>query len=209
MPDLSFAVEGAAVTPFALVPMLGFTLRVTNRPGDEVVHTAVVRCQIQLDVTKRQYSAEEAVKLQDLFGERDRWGTTLKSLLWTHVGVIVPSFAGETTVQMPVPCTFDFNIAATKYFYALTNGEAPLTFLFSGSVFYQDATDALQVAPIPLDREAAFRLPATVWKSLMDHYYPNLAWLALRRDIFERLYRFKIARGIPTWEQAMEEATRV
>jgi hypothetical protein len=43
----------------------------------------------------------------------------------------------------------------------------------------------------------------------MDQYYPNLAWLALRRDIFERLYRFKIARGIPTWEQVMEEATRV
>lgn len=209
MPDLSFAVESATVTPFALVPMLGFALRVTNGPDDEVVHTVVVRCQIQLDVLRRQYDSEEAAKLRDLFGERDRWGTTLKSLLWTHVGVIVPSFTRETTVEMPVPCTFDFNVAATKYFYALADGEVPLTFLFSGSVFYQDASGALQVAPIPWDREATFRLPVKVWKDLMDQYYPNLAWLALRRDIFERLYRFKIARGIPTWEQVMEEVTRV
>ena len=209
MPDLSFAVESASVTPFALVPMLGFALRVTNRPADEVVHTVVLRCQIQLDVVRRQYDSEEAAKLRDLFGERDRWGSTLKSLLWTHVGVIVPSFTRETTVEMPVPCTFDFNVAATKYFYALAEGEVPLTFLFSGSVFYQDAAGALQVAPIPWDREAKFRLPVKVWKNLMDQYYPNLAWLALRRDIFERLYRFKIARGIPTWEQVMEEATRV
>jgi hypothetical protein len=197
------------VTPFALVPMLGFALRVTNRPTEEVVHTVVLRCQIQLDVLRRQYDSEEAAKLRDLFGERDRWGTTLKSLLWTHVGVIVPSFTRETTVEMPVPCTFDFNVAATKYFYALADGEVPLTFLFSGSVFYQDASGALQVAPIPWDREAKFRLPVKVWKDLMDQYYPNLAWLALRRDIFERLYRFKIARGIPTWEQVMEEVTRV
>ena len=209
MPELSFSVERAAVTPFAVGPMLSFTLRVANRPTDEVIHTAVVRCQIQLDVVHRQYNSEEAAKLRDLFGERDRWASTLKSLLWTHVGVIIPSFTREITVEMPVPCTFDFNVAATKYFYALADGEVPLTFLFSGSVFYQDADGALQVAPIPWDREAKFRLPVKVWKDLMDHYYPNLAWLALRRDIFERLYRFKIARGIPTWEQTMEEATRV
>src|SRR5579862_6695885 len=115
--------------------MLGFTLRVTNRPCDEIIHTAVVRCQIQLDVTKRQYDSEEAVKLRDLFGERDRWGSTLKTLLWTHVGFIV---------------------AATKYFYALAEGEVPLTFLFSGTVFYGQP---LQVAPIPWDQEAKFRLP--------------------------------------------------
>lgn len=209
MPDLSFSVEAAAVTPFAVVPMLGFTLRVWNHPTDEVIHTAVIRCQIQLDVTRRQYDADAASKLGDLFGERDRWSTTLKSLLWTHVGVIVPPFAGETAIEMPVPCTFDFNVAATKYFYALSDGEVPLTFLFSGSVFYQDPSGALKVAPIPWDREATFRLPVKVWRDIMDQYYPNLAWLALRRDIFERLYRFKIARGIPTWEQALEEATRV
>jgi hypothetical protein len=38
----------------------------------------------------------------------------------------------------------------------------------------------------------------------MDAYYPNLACLHLRRDVFDRLYRYKIERGIPTWEAALE-----
>ena len=206
MPELSFSVDSATVTPFAMVPMLGFQLRITNQPADELIHTVVVRCQIQIDVTKRQYGADEAEKLGDLFGARERWGSTLKSLLWTHVGVIVPSFTGATTVELSVPCTFDFNVATTKYFYALEEGDVPLTFLFSGTVFYDQP---LQVAPIPWDREARFRLPVKVWLDLMDQYYPNRAWLALRRDIFDRLYRFKVSRGIPTWEQVMEEVTRL
>jgi Family of unknown function (DUF6084) len=39
---------------------------------------------------------------------------------------------------------------------------------------------------------------------MMDIYYPNSAWLRLRRDAFERLYQYKRRRGIPTWEQALE-----
>jgi hypothetical protein len=39
---------------------------------------------------------------------------------------------------------------------------------------------------------------------MMDIYYPNSAWLCLRRDVFERLYQYKVARGIPTWEQMLE-----
>jgi hypothetical protein len=209
VPNLSFSVEGVAVTPFAASPLLDFTLRIENAPADETIYTAVVRCQIQLDVTRRRYTADEAAKLQDLFGETSRWGTTLRSMLWTHAGVIVPSFNGETRVDMPVPCTFDFNVAATKYFYGLEDGDVPLTFLFSGSVFYEDAEDGLRVAPIPWDREAKYRMPVSVWHGLMEHYYPNVAWLALRKDVFDRLYQFKVARGIPTWEQALEDAARL
>jgi hypothetical protein len=39
---------------------------------------------------------------------------------------------------------------------------------------------------------------------MMDIYYPNSAWLCLRRDVFERIYQYKVERGIPTWEQALE-----
>jgi hypothetical protein len=45
-----------------------------------------------------------------------------------------------------------------------------------------------------------------VWKNLMDTHYPNSAWLALRRDIFEKLYQYKVREGIPTWEEAIERA---
>ena len=95
-------------------------------------------------------------------------------------------------------------MAATKYFYGLSDGEVPLTLLFSGTVFYQAADGTLQVEPIPWDKEAAFRLPVHVWAEMMDHYYPNSAWLRLPRDVFDRLYRYKVGRGLPTWEQTFE-----
>lgn len=205
MPDLRFTLEGAKAVEFAATPLLGFSLRVTNALPDELVHTVVLRCQVQLEVTRRRYGAEEAARLHDLFGEPERWSSTLRGMLWTTTSVIVPSFSAETTVEVPMPCTFDFNVAATKYFYGLDSGEIPLSFLFSGSVFYADTAGTLQVAPVPWDREARFRLPLSTWRGLMDHYYPNIAWLALRRDVFDRLYQYKIQKGIPTWEQAVEE----
>ncbi len=102
------------------------------------------------------------------------------------------------------PCTFDFNVAATKYFEGLTDGEIPLHLMFSGTVFYANADDALQVAPISWEQETRFKLPVKVWRNMMDLYYPNSVWLSLRRDAFERLYQYKMQHGIPTWEQALE-----
>ena len=42
-----------------------------------------------------------------------------------------------------------------------------------------------------------------VWKQLIEMYYPNTAFLALRQDIFDRLFDFKAKRGLPTWEDAL------
>jgi len=204
MPDLSFQVESAKVVSFALAPQLAFGLRVTNSAPAETVHTIVLRSQIQIDVTRRRYAPDEEQRLRDLFGDPARWSQTLRTMLWTHASTVVAAFVGETTVDLLVPCSFDFNVAATKYFYSLSTGEVPLTLLFSGSVFYEDATGALQVAPISWTKEAGYRLPVQLWQDLMDAYYPNEAWLHLRRDVFDRLYRYKVSRGIPTWEQAIE-----
>lgn len=204
MPDLRFQVEGAEVTPFAMAPLLAFRLRVTNASPDEIIHNVVLRCQIQIEVTRRHYGPDEEARLRDLFGEPERWGQTLRAMLWTHASVVVPPFTGEAIAELPVACTYDFNVGATKYFYALEGGEIPLDFLFSGSVFYQDGEGALQVAPISWALEARYRLPVKTWQQLMDTYYPNIAWVQLRRDVFDRLYQYKMRHGIPTWEQAVE-----
>ncbi len=98
---------------------------------------------------------------------------------------MVPPFKGSTVVDLPVPCTFDFNVAATKYFAALEEGDVPLNLMFSGTIFYEPAGAGLQVEQIPWDRETKYRLPVRVWKEMMDIYYPNSAWLCLRRDVFE------------------------
>jgi uncharacterized protein DUF6084 len=204
MPELSFQIEKAEPQRFTAAPTLLFKLRIANAVANETVHSVALRCQIQLEVTRRQYSEKDQSHLRDLFGEPERWSQTLKNMLWTHASVVAPAFQDSIVVDLPVPCTFDFNVAATKYFHGLEQGDVPLNFLFSGTSFYADGAGALQVAPIPWDKEARFRLPVKAWHEMMDIYYPNSAWLCLRRDVFERIYQYKVERGIPTWEQALE-----
>jgi hypothetical protein len=211
MPDLSFSVEGADPVAFAAAPLLALKLRVTNADEDEAVHSVMLQCQVRLDVAHRRYTPTEQDHLADLFGPPHRWGQTLRSLLWARVIALVPPFTGTTTVDLHVPCTFDFNIATTKYFHGLNGGDVPLSLLFSGTIFFapaDSADGALQVAQLPWDKEATARLPVQVWKEMMERYYPNTAWLCLRRDVFDRLYRYKSDHSLPTWEQALEDLLR-
>jgi hypothetical protein len=204
MPELNFKIEGAHAVPYGASPLIAFDLQVANSGPEEAIHTVVLRAQIQIEVTRRHYTQEEQSKLLDLFGEPSRWGQTLKNMLWTNAIVIVPGFKKQTVVELQVPCTFDFNVAATKYFHGLSEGDLPLNFLFSGTVFYADSNEQLQVAPISWEKEAKFKLPLKTWKDLIDHYYPNTAWLNLRRDVFDRLYQYKVRNGITSWEQVIE-----
>jgi hypothetical protein len=210
MPDLSFQIEGASVVPFAVTPTLGFKLQIKNAAANETIHTIALRCQIQIEVARRRYTPEEQERMLDLFGTPDRWSKTLRSLLWTNLNMVVPAFPGVSTVaDLHVPCTFDFNVAVTKYFEGLMDGDIPLNVMFSGTVFYAPLDGGLQVAPISWEQEARFKFPVKVWREMMDSYYPNSVWLNLRRDVFERLYRYKVQHGIPTWEQALEEVLPV
>ena len=202
MADLNVAVTGVDVVPYAASPQLAFHLRVEAVPGT-TVYTVALRCQIQIEPGRRQYQPDEQANLRDLFGDPDRWSRTVRTLLWTHANVVVPRFTDAATVDLVVPCTFDFNVGATKYFYGVTGGDLPLRFLFSGTVFYEDE-GTLQVAPLSWEKESNFRLPVSTWRGLMDAYYPNSAWLCLQRDAFDRLLEYKMRHGIPTWEQAIE-----
>ena len=204
MPDLTITVERAEMVPFAAAPVVAFKLRVANANPAETIHTVVLRAQIQIEVTRRRYTASDQERLRDLFGESGRWGQTLRNLLWTNTSAVIPPFTGATTADLEVPCTFDFSVATTKYFNGLEDGDIPVLLMFSGTVFYADPTGALSVAPISWDKETKVRVPLKVWKDMMDSYYPNSAWLCLRPDVFEELHRFKIERGIPTWEQVFE-----
>lgn len=204
MPDLSFTVAGMEPAPFSSTPLLNFKLRVENANPVEPIPAVMLRCQIRIEPARRHYGPSEQEKLSDLFGEPARWGQTLHSMLWSHSNVVIPPFEGSITIDLPVECTFDLTVASAKYFNGLEQGEAPLCLLFSGTVFHKNAAGALQIAQIPWTKEAYCGLPAQTWQQLMDCHYPNQAWLCLRRDVFERLNRYKRERGIPTWEQALE-----
>jgi hypothetical protein len=200
MPDLSFEVIGAEAVVYSVLPTLLFKMRIVNASEEEHIHNVNLKCQIMLSVTQRRYSSEEKAKLLELFGEPERWGNTLRAFLWTHVTTVVPRFAGSTVVELPVPCTYDFEVVSTKYFDALEDGEIPLTFLFSGTIFYKGEGGDVQIAQISWSKEATFRLPVALWKEAIAHAFPNSAWIRLQKDVFDELYQYKIRRGLLTWE---------
>lgn len=203
MPDLDFKVVGAEVLEFAAVPSLVFKLRIENLE-EEPIRSVALNTQIRIAATQRHYETVEQERLLEVFGEPHRWGNTLRSLLWTHTVLQVPRFSGSTVVDMPVPCTYDLEVVAAKYFYALEDGEVPLEFLFSGTVFYAGQGGWLQTSRISWEKEAEFRLPIRLWKEMMEHYFPNSAWIRLQKDAFDLLYNYKVGRGFPTWEAAVE-----
>ena len=207
MPDLEFKLEGAEVADFAAIPSLVFKLRIENLE-DEPVRSVALNTQIRIAATGRHYEAAEQERLLELFGVPSRWKDTLRSLLWTHIVLQVPRFSGSTVVDMPVACTYDLEVVAAKYFYALEDGEVPLEFLFSGTIFYAGEGGRLQTTRISWEKEAEFRLPVRLWKEMMDQYFPNSAWVRLRKDAFDQLYDYKIRKGLPTWEATVEALLR-
>ena len=205
MPDLNFRVTGVQPAARGLIPLLHFHLEVTNYPEAESIQAVILQAQIQIQSAHRPYDDEERERLVDLFGTPDRWGQTLRNRLWAHANTTVRPFAQMTEAVLPVQCTFDLNVLATKFFYALKGGEVPLLFLFSGTVFYAAPDGRLQVQQISWDKECAYPMPVRVWQELMEHHFPNSAWVSLHRDAFERLYAYKRRQGLATWEQTIEQ----
>jgi hypothetical protein len=204
MPDLNFQVTGIEPSARGLTPLLHFNLEVSNQPVTEQIQAVMVQAQIQIQAAQRPYNNREKDRLEDLFGTPDRWGQTLRNRLWAHASATVRPFSGSTETVLPVQCTYDFNVIATKYFYALEGGEVPLLFLFSGTIFYAGPGGGLQVQQISWDQECAYRMPVKVWAELMNYHYPNSAWLSLGRDVFDKLTAFKRRHGLLTWDQTIE-----
>jgi Family of unknown function (DUF6084) len=204
MPELTLEVRGAEAVYEVATPAVALRLEISNSPASETIQTVVLNCQIQIEAARRRYADAEQARLRDLFGEPERWGQTLRPLHWTNLTTTVPGFTGGIGMKLAVPCTFDFNVTATKYFDALTGGTVPLTLLFSGTIFYRTPSGQLQAGPIPWNTEARFSLPAGIWKEAIELHYPNTAWLGLRRDNFDRLYDFKVRHGLATFDEAVE-----
>ncbi|MEY2439368.1 MAG: hypothetical protein QOI34_753 [Verrucomicrobiota bacterium] len=209
MPDLNFAINGVEQAAYGLTPLLHFKLGITNTPPEETIQSVILQAQIQIEAPQRSYNEKEKPKLIDLFGTPDTWGTTLRAKLWTLSNTTVRTFAGSTEAILPVPCSFDLNVAGTKFFYALEGGEVPLLFLFSGTIFYAAPDGRLQVQQISWNKECTYRMPIGIWQKMMDHHYPNSAFIPLERGVFDRLYEYKRSAGVSSWEQVIERLLAV
>ena len=111
MSKLAFTVIDARIEPYAVVPTLIFRLQITEGAGEQI-HAIALRCQIQMEPRRRHYSSGEESQLLELFGEPDRWGDTLRTLLWTHASLMVPGFQDTTVIDVPITCTYDFEVVA-------------------------------------------------------------------------------------------------
>jgi len=203
MPDLKFQITDIEPAVCGLVPLLRFNVEIRNRPETEAIHSIMLHAQVQIQSPQRSYNADEKERLSELFGQPDRWGQTLRNRLWGHSETTVRGFTCSTEATLPMPCTFDLNVAATKYFHALDGGDVPLLFLFSGTVFYEAEDGRLQVQQIPWDNESSYRMPVEIWQKMMDRHFPNTAWLYLQRDVFDKLYAYKRSQGCASWEQTI------
>jgi hypothetical protein len=167
------------------------------------VGAIALRCQIQIQPAQRRYSAVEGTRLNDLFGEPSRWAETLNPLHLTTLTVMVPSFSGSVEVDVPVPCSYDLEVAGSRYFASLDDGYVPLLLLFSGTVFHQGPTGLL-IEQVPWHKECAYRLPVAIWREIMEMYFPDTGWLRLRRDTLDALAVFKSRRALATWNDTVE-----
>ena len=202
MADLIFGCTGATAERYAATPTLTFSLTITERSGVRV-HAIALRCQIRIEPHRRRYSAAEAQRLHDLFGDPSRWAETVKPIQLATVTTMVPTFTAVTEVDVQVPVTYDLEVTSARYLYGLDDGTVPLLLLFSGTVFVANG-DGFSVELVPWSAEASYRMPASIWRELADVHFPNSAWLRCSRQTLDELSAFKAKHALPTWDSTLE-----
>ncbi|HEY8298042.1 MAG TPA: DUF6084 family protein [Candidatus Baltobacteraceae bacterium] len=201
MSELSFEIVGVRAERYAVAPAVALRLRVREGSGIEVSCLSL-RVQVQIEPRRRHYEKTEEERLVELFGEPARWGETLRTVLWTHLSVSLPTFTNETEIDLLLPCSYDFDVSANKYLQALGDGEIPVALLFSGTLF-QRAPAGFSAEMVPWEKEAGYQIPVHVFREAVDAHFPNTAWIRVRRDTFDELYRYKTGAQLSGWDDAV------
>jgi hypothetical protein len=203
VPVLDMAVTDAAAVQHVAAPTLRFGLDIACRSGTPI-RAVILNTQLRIVLGRRPYDAATRERLTEVLGPPSATAGGVRALLWTQTTLSVPAFTGRTRAELDVPCTYDFEVAAPKYLHALRDGDVPLEFLFSGTVFHAVAGGGLRATRIPWEQESSFRLPVATWREAVDACFPHTAWIRLDRDAFDRLARWKAARALPTWEAVVD-----
>lgn len=201
-PDPGFEIVSAEPVPRSSAPTLRFRLEVGDESGI-ALHFIALTVLITVEPGMRSYDPVTRDRLVELFGEPERWGSTTGAFRWTQVDRVVPGFSGEGAFDLDVPCTYDHEIAATKYFGGIEDGAYPLRFHFNGTTYYEGDDGRLQILPLAWDRSARFELPVAVWRQMIDAHYPRGGWLRLTEETLRDLGRHKAASGAPTMDECV------
>lgn len=202
--ELRFAVTDVAPDRMAATPTLTARLRITEGTG-AAVHAVALRCQVRIEPQRRPYGPDAAEQLADVFGARHQWSATLRPFLWLHASTMVPGFTGTTEVDLPMPCTYDLEVAAGKYLHAVRDGDIPLSLLFSGTVFSRGATPTgttdFSVEHVRWDADVDYRMPVRVWRQLMDLHFPGEGWIRVDADTLDLLRTYRARHGCTSWHE--------
>ena len=202
--DPVFSVLGVEPVEHALAPTLRFQLHVSD-PQGRAIYAIALQTQIQVDPARRAYDAPTRERLVELFGSPERWGATTHSFNWARVDALVPSFTGATSFDLVVPCTYDLEVAASKYFYSLPGGHVPLSFHFTGMVLYRDAVEQLRVTGVPWSCSASWSMPVEAWKRAIADQYPGGGWVRLSVETLDALQSHKARAGHHTFDATVAE----
>lgn len=202
MTDLQFEVIDVVAEAYAATPQLSARLRITESTG-AVVHAMALRCQVRIEPQRRPYTEADQAGLRALFGDRDRWKDTLRPFLWMHCNTTVQGFTGSTEVDLPLPCSYDFDVIGSRYLHALGDGDVPLSLMFSGTVFTRGAA-GFEVEQVPWDRDIQHRMPVAVWRDMMNLYYPGTGWMRLDHDVLADLADYRARHGLTSWEETVQ-----
>jgi Family of unknown function (DUF6084) len=199
--DLTFTISDVIAETYSVTPRL--VARIGIASSDEVpIQAIALRCQVRIEPLRRPYSDDEAVGLADLFGPRERWVNTQRTFLWQHSTAMVQGFTGITEISLPLECTYDLEVTASKYLHALRDGAIPLLFLFSGTVFVPGER-GFSVHQVSWECEARHDMPVAVWTDLIRLHYPNAGWVRLSHDTLAALAAYKSTRGMLDFEEAV------
>ena len=161
--------------------------------------------QVMIDPAKRGYDHSTRERLAELFGPPGEWTAATQGLVWARVATVVPGFTGSTTFALELPCTYDLEVAAAKYFYAVQEGHVPLSFHFYGTIFYRGPKGNLQVTPVPWSSTAQFRMPVEAWRGMIAEHYPGGGWIRVSAETLAALNDRRAARGLPSFDACLEE----
>ena len=204
IPQPEFAITSAAHLAFAAAPTMIFSATATDRSEQEIQSIALT-AQVMIDPSRRGYDPETRERLAELFGPPASWTPSTQGLAWARVAAVIPGFSGSTSFALELPCTYDLEVAAAKYFYALQDGSVPLSFHFNGTIFYRGDDGRLQMTPVPWSASAQFGMPVSAWRAMITEHYPGGGWIRVSDETLAALNARRAERGLPSFDACVSE----
>lgn len=203
-PEPEFSITAAAHLAYTAAPTMVFS-GIAADPRRHEIQSIALTVQVMIDPARRGYDAETRERLAELFGPPAEWTPSTQGLAWARVSALVPAFVCSTGFALELPCTYDLEVAAAKYFYALADGHVPLSFHFNGTVFYRGPDGRLQVVPVPWSATAQFEMPVAAWRAMIADHYPGGGWVRVSDESLARLNARRARRGLPSFEACLTE----